>query len=58
MNIWQNNPLIWYFLTDKAQNSYTNTSLVRSTAILLCLSNGINTNAEITQYCKYSIFTV
>jgi DNA-binding IclR family transcriptional regulator len=42
----------------KLAKSYTNTSLVRATNILLCLSNGVNTNTEIARQCKYSTSTV
>ncbi len=37
---------------------YTNTSMVRATNILICISNGIDTNTEIAEYCKYSTSTV
>ena len=58
MNVWQNNPNIRDINSDYNIKSYTNTSLVRATNILLCLSNGINTNTEIARYCKYSTSTV
>jgi DNA-binding IclR family transcriptional regulator len=58
MTIWQNNPNIRDIDTGGNGNIYTNTSLVRATNILLCLSNGINTNTEIAKYCKYSTSTV
>lgn len=58
MNIWQNNPNIRDINSVCDGNYYTNTSLVRATNILLCLSNGINTNTEIAKYCKYSTSTV
>jgi len=57
MNIWQNNLKIRDF-SGQQDKSYTNTSLVRATNILLCLSNGTNTNTEISRYCKYSTSTV
>jgi len=57
MNIWQNNPRIRDF-SGQDNKPYTNTSLVRATNILLCLSNGANTNTEIAKYCKYSTSTV
>lgn len=58
MNIWQNNLKIRDYKPVKSRESYTNTSLVRSTNILICLSNGINTNKEIAKYCKYSTSSV
>jgi DNA-binding IclR family transcriptional regulator len=58
MNIWQSNLIIRDFPTGKGDLPYTNTSLVRSTNILLCLSNGINASTEIAKYCKYSTSTV
>jgi DNA-binding IclR family transcriptional regulator len=58
VNIWQNIPNIRDVNTENPGKSYTNTSLVRATNILICLSNGINTNTEIAKYCKYSTSTV
>jgi DNA-binding IclR family transcriptional regulator len=58
MNIWQINPNIRELHSGKGQESYRNTSLVRSTNILICLSNGINTNTDIARYCDYSTSTV
>jgi DNA-binding IclR family transcriptional regulator len=58
MDIWQNIPNIRDISPNQNENSYTNTSLIRATNILLCLSNGINTNTEIAKYCKYSTSTV
>lgn len=58
MNIWQNIPNIRDMKAENNGKSYTNTSLIRATNILLCLSNGINTNTEIAKYCKYSTSTV
>jgi DNA-binding IclR family transcriptional regulator len=58
MNIWQNIPNIRDIDPGKDSKSLTNTSLVRTTNILLCLINGINTNMEIAKYCKYSTSTV
>ena len=58
MNIWQNLPNIRDINSKIDKDSYRNTSLVRATNILLCLSNGINTNTEIAKYCKYSTSTV
>jgi DNA-binding IclR family transcriptional regulator len=58
MNIWQNIPKIRENSPVQGDKSYTNTSLIRATNILLCLSNGINTNTEIAKYCKYSTSTV
>ena len=58
MSIWQNNPNIRDIHTACDVKSYSNTSLVRATNILICLSNGINTNTEIAKYCKYSTSTV
>ncbi len=58
MTNWQNNPKIRDYQSKKGQDSYTNTSLLRATNILYCLSNGINTNNEIAKYCKYSTSTV
>lgn len=58
MNIWQNTPNIRDVKVENDGKAYTNTSLIRATNILLCLSNGINTNTEIAKYCKYSTSTV
>jgi DNA-binding IclR family transcriptional regulator len=58
MNIWQNLPNIRDINSEIYNESYRNTSLVRATNILLCLSNGINTNTEIAKYCRYSTSTV
>jgi len=58
VNIWQNSPNIRDIKSGCDVKSYTNTSLIRATNILLCLSNGINTNTEIAKYCKYSTSTV
>jgi DNA-binding IclR family transcriptional regulator len=57
MDVWQNIPNIRN-ISEKDDATYTNTSLVRATAILHCLSNGINTNTEIAKYCKFSTSTV
>jgi DNA-binding IclR family transcriptional regulator len=57
MNIWQNIPKIRNIM-GQDDKSYSNTSLVRATNILLCLSNGVNTNTEIAKYCRYSTSTV
>jgi IclR family acetate operon transcriptional repressor len=57
MNVWQNIPTIRN-ISQKDNATYTNTSLVRATSILLCLSNGVNTNTEIAKYCKFSTSTV
>jgi DNA-binding IclR family transcriptional regulator len=58
MNIWQNIPNIRDIRAENAGKPYSNTSLVRATNILRCLSNGINTNTEIAKYCRYSTSTV
>ena len=58
MNIWQINPKIRDSWLGNEEKPYTNSSLERSTNILLCLSNGINTNTEIAKYCNYSTSTV
>lgn len=58
MNIWQNIPNIRDIKIENDGKAYTNTSLIRATNILLCLSNGLNTNTEIAKYCKYSTSTV
>ena len=58
MNIWQNIPNIRDIHTNNEANSYSNTSLMRATNILLCLSNGLNTNTEIAKHCHYSTSTV
>jgi IclR family acetate operon transcriptional repressor len=58
MNFWQNIPNIRDVRAENDGKSYTNTSLIRATNILICLSNGINTNTEIAKYCKYSTSTV
>jgi len=58
MNIWQSIPNIRDSQPGKGNESYTNTSLVRATSILFCLSNGINTSTDIAKYCKYSTSTV
>jgi IclR family acetate operon transcriptional repressor len=55
VSIWQNIPNI----RDVSDyNIYSNNSLIRATNILLCVSNGVNTNTEIARYCKYSTSTV
>jgi DNA-binding IclR family transcriptional regulator len=58
MNIWQISPKIRDSRSGIREGPYTNTSLERSTNILLCLSDGINTNTEIAKYCSYSTSTV
>jgi DNA-binding IclR family transcriptional regulator len=58
VDIWQNNLKIRDYQPYESREPYTNTSLVRTTNILICLSNGINTNKEIAEYCKYSTSTV
>jgi DNA-binding IclR family transcriptional regulator len=55
---WQNNPKIRDNQHKNGRDSYTNTSLLRATNILYCLSNGINTNTEIARHCQYSTSTV
>ena len=58
MNIWHNIPEIREIKPGKVDDSYTNTSLVRVTKILVCLSNGLNTSTDIANYCNYSTSTV
>jgi IclR family KDG regulon transcriptional repressor len=55
MSIWQSIPNI-RDISD--YNVYSNNSLIRATNILLCVSNGIDTNTEIAKHCKYSTSTV
>jgi DNA-binding IclR family transcriptional regulator len=58
MNKRQNIPKIQENNSGKADVSYTNSSLVRVTNILICLSNGLNTSTDIANHCNYSISTV
>jgi DNA-binding IclR family transcriptional regulator len=58
MSIWQNLPNIRDITQVKDDTAYVNTSLIRATNILLCISNGIDTNTEIAKYCGYSTSTV
>ena len=46
------------YSTNQGRTANISTSLHRSTEILSCLSNGINTVTDIAKYCKYSPSTV
>jgi DNA-binding IclR family transcriptional regulator len=46
------------YITSRDTASNISSSLQRSTSILACLSNNINTITDIADYCRYSVSTV
>ena len=57
MKNWNNNSEIRNFQPEIRDATSINTSLIRATNILYCVSNGINTNIEIANNCRYSTST-
>jgi DNA-binding IclR family transcriptional regulator len=54
----ENNSDLRKYITSHGRASNVSTSLHRSSNILMCLSNDINTITDIAGYCKYSTSTV
>jgi IclR family KDG regulon transcriptional repressor len=46
------------YITQSGKSTTISTSLLRTTSILSCLSNDINTITDIAGYCNYSVSTV